>query len=246
LQEQFGHHKIQAGSKPLEITFYDQKIVVSGTAGAYSYKRYSAGAIAAESIIVSDNESIVLGVFPIAPLLTPKPVAKNVYIKFRSPIVMDQRSDAVVYTKIPIEIGVYRQSEDEELLIDAFSLVQQRYALYGSPEIGTVCRFIEADTSTTENGVYAEKYREARVRVRISNGIDNVIKIGKVIVPMEGVVLDHAQDEAWIPGGIDVKLDTAFGKDIVNVRLETKVKRADKTSVAKRAETLVFSMDAGY
>ena len=73
-----------------------------------------------------------------------------------------------------------------------------------------------------------------------------MVKISKVIVPMDGVVLDHAQDDAWVPGGVDVRLDVAFGKDIVNVRINTKVKRADKTSVAKREETLVFMMDAGY
>ncbi|UVS69195.1 DUF432 domain-containing protein [Nitrososphaera viennensis] len=248
LQELFGRHKVKAGSEPLEITFRNQKIVIAGgAAGAYSYKRYAAGALAAETTIVSDkDDGIVVGIFPIAPLLTPKQVAKNMYIKFRSPVVMDQRSDAVVYTKIPIEIGVYRQSEDEELLIDAFSLSLQRYALYGSPEAGTVCRFFESETSTTEDGICAEKYTEATVRIRISNAIDNVVKISKVIVPMDGVVLDHAQDDAWVPGGVDVRLDVAFGKDIVNVRINTKVKRADKTSVAKREETLVFMMDAGY
>jgi hypothetical protein len=247
LQELFGRHKVQAGSEPLEITFCDQKIVVGGAAGAYSYKRYSAGALAAETTIISDKDGgIVVGIFPIAPLLTPKRVAKNVYIKFKSPIIMDQRSDAVVYAKIPIEIGVYRQSEDEELLIDAFSLSPQRYALYGSPEAGTVCRLAESETSTTEEGISVEKYTEALIRIRISNGIDNVIKISKVIVPMDGIVLDHAQDDTWVPGGVDVRLDMAFGKDIVNVRANTKVKRSDKTSIVRREETLAFMMDAGY
>jgi hypothetical protein len=42
-------------------------------------------------------------------------------------------------------------------------------------------------------------------------------------------------------------LDSAFGKDIVNVRLvDAKVKRADKTSLVKREETRAFRMDAGY
>ena len=42
-------------------------------------------------------------------------------------------------------------------------------------------------------------------------------------------------------------LDTAFGKDIVNVQLvDAKVKRVDKTSLIKREETRTFRMDAGY
>jgi hypothetical protein len=233
--------------EPREIIFGNQKLTITNADGTFHYMRHLAGTLQAESNIVSDKEKVVIGVFPVAPLLTPSPVAQNVYVRFKSPIVVDQGSDAVVYTKIPIEIGVYRQSGDEELLIDAFSLKRPMYALYGSPDAGKVCRFIEAEASATQEGITVEKYAEALVRVRVANEIDNVIRISKVIIPMKGVVLDHAHDDAWVPGGIDMRFDTAFGKDIVNVRLSgTKVKRNDKTSALKREDTLVFMMDAGY
>jgi hypothetical protein len=44
--------------------------------------------------------------------------------------IVDQKGQAVVYAKMPIEIGVYyRQAEDEEVLLDAFSLRRQQYVL---------------------------------------------------------------------------------------------------------------------
>lgn len=247
MQDLFGRHELRAGMGQREMVFGDQKLTITNSDGTFHYRRHLAGAPQTEASIVSDKEVVVIGIFPVAPLLTPAPVAQNVYVRFKSPIVIDQGSDAVVYTKIPIEIGVYRQSGEEELLIDAFSLQRPRYALYGSPDSGKVCRFIEAEASATQEGINVEKYSEALVRIRVANEIDNVIKIGKVIIPMKGVVLDHAHDDAWVPGGIDMRFDTAFGKDIVNVRLSgTKVKRNDKTSALKREDTLVFMMDAGY
>lgn len=247
MQELFGRHELRAGMEPLEITLRDQKLVITSANGAFYYKRYLAGALQADYTIVSDKKGVVVGIFPVPPLLTPVQVAQNMYIKFKSPVVIDQESDAVLYTKIPIEIAVYRQSGDEEFLIDAFSLARQQYALYGPPEAGKVCRFAEVEASATQEGIKVEKYEEALVRIRVANEIDNVIKVSRVIIPMGGVVLDHAQDDAWVPGGIDMRFDTAFGKDIVNVRLsDTKVKRADKTSVLKRDDTLVFMMDSGY
>ena len=86
------------------------------------------------------------------------------------------------------------------------------------------------------------------MRIRIKNDIDNIVKVSKVIIPMEGVVLDHAHDDAWLPGSVEMDLSTSFGKDMVHVRLmSTKVKRSDKTSIrARKEETLVFLMDAGY
>ena len=131
-----GRHELRAGMELREIAFGDQKLTITNSDGVFHYKRHLAGAQQAEASIVSDKQTVVLGIFPVAPLLTPSPVAQNVYVKFKAPIVIDQGSDAVVYTKIPIEIGVYRQSGDEELLIDAFSLQRPRYALYGSSDAG--------------------------------------------------------------------------------------------------------------
>ena len=190
----------------------------------------------------------MIGIYPNPPLFTPTPVAKNLYLKFRSSVIVDQKSRAVIYAKMPIEIGVYRQSRDEEVLIDAFSRRRQQYALYGLPESGVVCRYTETEVSTNKDDIKPAKYEEALVRIRIKNEIDDVVRVSKVIIPMDDVVLDHAHDDCWLPGSAEMDLDSSFGKDVVHVRLtNTKVKRFDKTSSkVKKEETLTFLMDAGY
>jgi len=248
LEEQLGplylHPKAQ---KKIEIIIGRNRMVIEGSGSTISYKRYVECELKTESIIVSFREQVVVGIFPNPPILTPTAVAKNMYLKFRAPVIIDQQSQVVVYAKMPIEIGVYRQSEDEEMLIDVFSLKHQQYALYGSPDSGVVCRYIETEVSTGKDDIKPVKYEEALVKIRIKNEIDNVVKVSKVIIPIEGVVLDHAQDDSWLPGNVEMTLDSAFGKDVVNVRLaSTKVKRPDKTSLVKKEDTLGFLMDAGY
>lgn len=247
LEDLLGHHRFRAGIKDYEMEFGENKITINSAGSAFSYKRFSGGKLDAEAMIVSDDDMVVIGVFPIAPLFTPKSVARNIYLKFKSPVVLDQNSEAEVFAKMPIEIGVYRQTKGEEVLLDAFSLQRQRYALYGPPENGVVCRYIETEVGVGKDDINPKKYEEALVKIRIKNAIDNVVKVSKVIVPMEGVILDHAHDESWLPGHVEMELDSAFGKDIVNVHLAgTKVKRTDRTSLANREETLAFMMDAGY
>jgi uncharacterized protein len=248
LEELLGqHHLHPKTTKDYQIVIGENRIVIDSTGSALSYNRYVGKEAKTEVMIVSDEEQVIVGVFPNPPVLTPKAVAKNVYLKFRSPVIVDQRSQVIVYAKMPIEIGVYRQSKDEEILVDAFSLRRQQYALYGSPESGVVCRYTETEVSTDKDDIKPAKYEEALVRIRIKNDIDNIVKVSRVIIPMDGVVLDHAYDDSWLPGSVEMTLDSAFGKDIVNVRLtSTKVKRQDKTSVVKREDTLVFLMDAGY
>jgi hypothetical protein len=249
LEDLFGQHRLQSkATKDYHLAFGENRIEINSLGSSLSYRRYMGSELAAESMIVSNEDPMTIGVFPVPPLFTPATVAKNLYLKFRTPVVVDQESQAVVYAKMPIEIGVYRQSKDEEMMIDAFSRTRQQYALYGSPESGVVCRYAETEISSTNDNIKPAKYEDALVRIRIKNDIDNVVKVSKVIVPMEGVVLDHAHDDCWLPGSVEMDLNTSFGKDIVNVRLtSTKTKRPDKTSIRiRKEETLLFLMDSGY
>lgn len=248
MEELLGQHRLQSKStKDYHIVLGENRIEINSIGSSLQYRRYAGSELAAEAMIVSNENAMTVGVFPVPPLFTPKAIAQNLYMKFKTPVVVDQRSQAVVYAKMPIEIGVYRQAKDEEMLIDAFSRTRQQYALYGSPESGVVCRYIETEISTNSEDIKPTKYEEALVRIRIKNDIENVVKVSKVIVPMDDVVLDHAHDDAWLPGTVEMDLNSSFGKDIVNVRLtSTKIKRSDKTSKMKKEETLVFLMDAGY
>jgi hypothetical protein len=214
----------------------------------FFYRRFDpAEKLVSEFMILSNASPLTMGIFPIPALLTPKRIANHVYLKFKSPVIVDQKSDAVFYTKMPIEIAVYKQSRDEEILLDAFSLQREQYALYGSPESGVVCRYKQVEVNTNKDEIRPIRYEEALVRIVVRNDIENVVMVNKVIIPMDGVILDHARDDAWLPGSVEMTLDQAFGKDVTNVRLVgTKVKRADKTSVAQGEDSLLFLMDAGY
>lgn len=249
MEDLLGQHRLQLKTtRDYHLVFGEYRIEFNSVRSSLSYRRYVGSELAAEAMMVSNEDPVIIGVFPNPPLFTPAAVAKNLYLKFRTPVVVDQGSQAVVYAKMPIEIGIYRQSKDEEMLIDAFSRKPQQYALYGSPESGVVCRYTETEISTNNDDIKLAKYEEALVRVRIKNDIDNVVKVSKVIIPMDGVVLDHAHDDSWLPGSVEMDLNTSFGKDIVHVRLiSTKTKRPDKTSVrVRKEETLLFLMDSGY
>lgn len=50
-------------------------------------------------------------------------------------------------------------------------------------------------------------------RIRVTNDINNVIKISKMIIPVEDVALEYKNDDVWVPGTAEMHLDPAFGKD---------------------------------
>jgi len=212
------------------------------------YKRYeSTQQIASQFIISSGQNTHTVGVFPSPPVYTPKRIASSVYLKFKSPVIVPQNSDVVMYASMPIEIAVYVQLKDEELLLDAFALKRPRFALYGSPEAGVLCRYDEVDVKASIEEVRPARYNEALIRIAIRNEIDNIVGVNKVIIPVGSVVLDHANDNSWLPGTVEMRLNQTFGKDVIKVSLvDTKVKSADKTSTAQKEDSIVFLMDAGY
>ncbi len=235
----------------LKIPILNNTIVLSsdgladGATRMFSYRRHINENTESQTLIASEDEKVAVGIFPVPPLFVPKRISNNVYLKFDAPLIVEQKKEIEFYAKIPIDIGVYRQSKDEEILIDVFSAKKPRYALYGTPERGAVCRY--GETSIAMEPINAKKYEEASVKIRIKNSIDNIVKVSKVVIPMKDVVLDHAQDSTMMAGLVEMTLDSAFGKEIINVRLiDAKVKRTDKTSVVAKEETRLFTMDAGY
>jgi hypothetical protein len=246
------HHLISnAADGNYEFVVGENRIVIArelASSSGFFYRRFDpAGDLVSESLIATDESPLVVGVFPTPALLTPKRIANAVYLKFKSPIIVDQKSNAVFYSIMPVEIAIYRQSGDEEILLDAFSLQKTQYALYGSPESGVLCRYKEVEVNTTKDEIEPVRYEEALVRIAIRNSIDKVVKINKVIIPMNNVILDHAHDDSWLPGTVEMSLSHAFGEDVVNVHLQdAKVKPSDKTSDAEKKDSLVFLMDAGY
>jgi len=247
-----GQHLVSNKSQvTCELALGESRIVMtpnSSRSHSLYYRRYeSARQIASQFIVTSDENTHVVGVFPSPPLYTPKRIASSVYLKFKSPVIVPQNSDVVVYATMPIEIAVYSQSKDEELLLDAFALKRPRFALYGSPEAGVLCRYDKVDVKANKEEVRPARYKEALIRIAIRNEIDNIVRVNKVIIPVGNIVLDHANDDSWLPGTVEMSLNQTFGKDVIKLNLvDTKVKSTDKTSIARKEDSIVFLMDAGY
>lgn len=252
MEDLLGQHLVlneARGSYELAIGESRISMVANGSSSSgLFYRRYSeAGELVSESLVASDENTLVLGVFPSPPLYTPKCIANNMYLKFKSSIIVDQKSDVVLYTTMPIEIAVYRQSRDEEILLDAFALQRQKYAVYGSPEAGVVCRYNEVEVKSNKDEISPARYKEALVRIAIRNEIDNIVKVNKVIIPMDNTLLNHVHDDSWLPGTVEMSLNQTFGKDVISVRMvDAKTKPMDKTSIAGKQDSMTFLMDAGY
>ncbi|MEM2759792.1 MAG: DUF432 domain-containing protein [Nitrososphaerales archaeon] len=160
----------------------------------YGYQRFENGNLITEKVIASDR-SLKLGIYPVAPLNIPAKYASHMMLKLITPLVLDPKSHVDAYITMPIEIGVVHSTDTDVQIIDVFSTAQPRYALYGTPELGILCRYHE--TRINPEIPKATAYKEAILRVHFHNYTDKISTINRIVFPIEGADFYYRKNEAY-------------------------------------------------
>jgi len=212
----------------------------------FRYKRHLSNETIVEKLLTSSANSVTICILPVPPLYTSQNISNHLCLRFRSSFIVDQHQKLDFYTKMPIEIGIFRQSNKKGiLLIDCISLCKQQYILYGTPENGLICRYKETDIYATETET--SKFEEALISMHISNNTDKIIQINKLIIPLQDVIINHRNDNAYLSGRTEIKVGSSFGKDIANVQLvNAKIRDPEFSPIQSREDTLTFLMDKGF
>ncbi|HZD36394.1 MAG TPA: DUF432 domain-containing protein [Nitrososphaeraceae archaeon] len=212
----------------------------------FGYKRLLGKEIVAEKLLTSVTEEVTLCILPVPPLYALQNICNHLCLKFKSPIVVDQDQKLDFYTKMPIEIGIFKQSHKKGLLlIDCISLCKQQYTLYGTPESGMICRYKETEISATE--VETSKFEEASLSARLLNETNKIIELSKLVIPLSTIVVDYSNDNSYLSSIVEIKVGTSFGKDIANVEMvSAKIWDSESSTIRSKENVLTFLMDKGF
>lgn len=212
----------------------------------FRYKRLLGKETVTEKLLTSDTDAITLCILPVPPLHALRNISNHLCLRFKSPIVVDQNQKLGFYTKMPIEIGIFKQSHKKGiLLIDSISMCKQQYTLYGTPERGLICRYKEAEIYATE--VETSKFEEASLSVRILNETNKIIEVSKLIIPLSTIVVDYSNDNSYLSSTVEIKVGASLGKVIVNVQMVSeKIWDSESMTIQPKEYTLTFLMDEGF
>ncbi len=108
-------------------------------------------------------------------------VSTHLLLRLTKPIVVAPRSKLTVYATAPISVGIYVVEGNSRKLIDSFGFSPYKYALYGKPASGIVCRFYRTE-------VFAEPPEpalwEAVTKVRVENSTKEFIEVKNIVYPL--------------------------------------------------------------
>jgi len=196
-----------------------------------------------DKTIFSKGKNIVIN--PIEPLNTPKSITSTLLIELEEPIVLEPKTKRSIFLTYPLEIGVFVKGKKRHLDIDIFTLVKNKYTLYGDVKTGTICKYWKSSLHTSVPSV--DQLHEGILNLRFYNTSDEWVELTKTVFNAYGMVMFYDDDLVSMRGDMKIsgedKSETRFIshplREDMNKSLEVFEKKAKHLKGAK------FIMEGG-
>ncbi len=203
----------------------------------YAYERYEGKESKGKKIIASDD-ILKIGVFPITPQNIPNKYANHMLISLSTPLVINARTSVECYLIMPIEVGIVTNN----VIIDVYSLGYTKYALYGIPERGIICRYYKSEAYADIPKL--EPFKEAAVRCIFKNYTDYAKIISKIVYPIDGADLYYNNTDAYFDM-LEIIFESKLNVDVINIKVREIGWNAKKTNLGKPFNDS-YIMEWGY
>jgi hypothetical protein len=137
----FGYYDV-----PLSIAQDGISLSVQQEGENFVYRRECRGE-SAEKFLLAVPGKILLN--PVEPVNKPKSLTSYLLIEFEKTIQIEPKGTKKIFLTFPVEIAVYVSANEEFEVVDAFTLVRQKFTLYGDPINGMICKYWKSAIYTT-------------------------------------------------------------------------------------------------
>lgn len=157
------------------------------------------------SLNVSAGVDEVVSLKPVPPAGF-KVSVDNLMIKFSDVVTLLPNRTASISLRIPADLGVYVNG----VQISKVPLSRVKYALYGPPDLGVLCRFVSDE-------IVAKSLPQALgvIKLVVSNAYKESIRVGKVVLPLEGLGIYVTEENAIVFNSINVNVSDPNYAEVV-------------------------------
>ena len=183
------------------------------------------------------EEKMVLGspknfrISPVEPFNTPKAIVRHLMIRGQEPVLVEPKGQADIYLTFPLEIGVFLDRGEPEM-IDVFSLVPQRFSLYGDPRTGILCRYWQSPV-LNEPGKPRPFY-EGLLQLRIKNSSGGWVRMSRVIIDAVSMKIYYNDEMVGLKGQVNLLSRTTAEMWCRDSPLKEGMKKADELFEGKK------------
>ncbi|MGC9444417.1 MAG: DUF432 domain-containing protein [Candidatus Methanospirareceae archaeon] len=167
----FGHYTI-----PLDIAAEGISLTIERDEGRFRYRSVCNGATV-EKLLLTRAGTVLIN--PVEPLHRPKELTKTLLIELEKTLVIEPGTTKTVFLTFPIEIGVFITTKENVEVLDIFTLLPQKFTLYGDPRTGMICKYWRSSVSATVPAV--NPLREGVIQLRINNITSDWVNVTSVV-----------------------------------------------------------------
>jgi hypothetical protein len=167
----FGHYTI-----PLEIAAAGISLTIKRDGEGFRYQSACNGATV-EKLLLTRAGAVLIN--PVEPLHRPKELTTTLLIELEKTLVVEPETTKTVFLTFPIEIGVFITTNENVEVLDIFTLVPQKFTLYGDPRTGVICKYWRSSVSATVPAV--NPLLEGVIQLRISNTTSDWVNVTRVV-----------------------------------------------------------------
>ena len=193
------------------------------TDNAFSYFRKNSEGRIIEKIIPVKSNDLKIELAPIRPLNHPARRTDHIFLKFDKAIHLSENSAASIFIHCPIEVGIFLIHDSIHDSLDWITCdpLNSRFALYGSPDTGTLCKYAKVSSAIDYND--SNSYLEGVMQIILENTLSSSQSISKVVFPITDNALYYENSKTIIDGiKITMKKRAAVNiADVNSISLET-------------------------
>lgn len=213
----------------------------------FSYARKDSENTVTRKTIHCKTKDLEIKLVPILPLHLPTYKTDFVLLRFTEPIFVSGKFTTELTIPFPIEIGVFLINGEHADILDCFSCEPSysRFALYGTPEEGKLCKYAKIPSFFDKNTL--SSLAHASLRVVVENELEESASIGKIIVPASDHDL-YYNDENVIMNDLKIMIRNRGGLKIIEV-VQKQITKPDNWSLSPRnvkKTDYKFAMEWGF
>lgn len=202
-----------------------------------------------EKNILLDSKTIQIELCPVFPIHLPKQKTNDfVFLKIKNGCQIGANSSIELQFQFPIELGVFlkRQNKMEKIDILTCEKTHSKFALYGTPQNGTLCKFAIVNLTNTNKPA---PYVYSNILISIQNELSEEITLDKIVFPVTSLRMYYDDSSAYVDG-INARIYQAHGKQLVEITQKELLEKQDGLKVSpsgnKGNDKKLFVMDRGF
>jgi hypothetical protein len=175
-----------------------------------------------EKTLLIDSGRIQLN--PVEPLNRPKELTRYLMIELARPLVVGPKVNRRMFLRFPVEVGVYVGGDKKFEILDIFTLVRQKFTLYGDPRVGVICKYWTSDVSASIPDV--NRVQEGVMEVILTNTDTERVEISRAVFNAYGMKIYYNDKLVSMKATMRVKSEEVAETDFVDSALVEGMKKS--------------------